>query len=65
MMKIERPQAPAWYLLVWLGIALLWVGMAIMSSWVAWFMLLVCYPFIMKAVSWRPEPVNGNHNLNA
>ena len=52
----ERPQAPVWYLLAWLGVALLLVGLAITGSWIAWLMLPVCYPFIMKAVSWRPEP---------
>ena len=64
-MNNERSQAPVWYLLAWLGIALLLVGFAITGSWVAWLMLLVCYPFIMKAVSWRPEPQDHRSNLDA
>jgi len=64
-MTSERPQAPVWYLLAWLGIALLLVGFAITGSWIAWLMLPVCYPFIMKAVSWRPESQDRNCNLDA
>lgn len=64
-MNAKRPQAPVWYLMLWLALALLLVGFAIGGSWVAWLMLPVCYPFIMRAVAWRPGPSPEHSNLDA
>lgn len=64
-MNNERPQAPLWYLAAWLAVALLLVGLAVSGSWVAWLSLPVCYPVIMKAVSWRPVPQDQRSHLDA